>query len=253
VQIPPGSIAWKKGIFWKYVPPPYNQLKPVTLAKGVSPVGADLSGGNSPYTTIQKIGESTSPVPSKLSTDDGVVDVFVSGGGTSIQFVGKGEQTNVGKRIASTTQGMSVEDGEDDGGGSTGISRPDMTDYYPEHSVSRPHIVKTGVEPVRNGSARETQGKDRVDITERTEQMLSVDSGDYEDYEATATAKAGSAKPKRKREDTPYFDEDPEWLDSLEPDILRTKKKTVNRVKFNRQKARKATGNVTAVRSMRSR
>ena len=99
-------------MFWKYIPPPYDQPKPITLPKGVAPVGADTSGGNSPYTTVQKIGRSKAIVPENIAIDKGIVDAFISKQGSRIRFAGEGEQTNVGTRMDSPTQGMSVGDAE---------------------------------------------------------------------------------------------------------------------------------------------
>jgi len=94
---------------WKWIPPEdfKSGAKPRTLPKGVSPIGANTSGGNSPYTTVQRIGSSGAFVPD-VSIDLGIADIYVSNQGQDIRFSGKGRQTNVGERIASTTQGMSV-------------------------------------------------------------------------------------------------------------------------------------------------
>jgi len=107
-RLPFGSIAFKQGAFWKYIPPPYDQPKPITLPRGITPIGADTSGGNSPYTTVQKIGESDAIVPENIAIDKGVVDAFISKQGSQIRFAGEGERTNVGTRIDSPTMGMSI-------------------------------------------------------------------------------------------------------------------------------------------------
>jgi len=105
--IPENSYAWKQGIYWKYIPPPYDMDKPITMPKGVAPQGAKI-GGRTPQETIQMVGLKEGVTPKDVSIDLGVVDAFITAGGTRITFAGKGEGTNVGTRIPSTTKGMSV-------------------------------------------------------------------------------------------------------------------------------------------------
>lgn len=185
-EIPAGSIAYKKGMFWKWIPPEdfRDGVKPRTLPRGVSPIGADLSGGNSPYATIQRIGISSVAVPERISVDEGVVDAFITGKGDRIGYSGGGEETDVGERIAGTTQGMTV-DGDDD-------------------STLRPTI-------------------------------------------ASKSTKA------RNRDDDVYFDEDPDWLKNLEPSILQTKKRSVNRAKIDKRKSKRGGSPATTVGGMRLR
>jgi len=165
-QITPGSIAYKKGLFWKWIPPEdfKDGVKPRTLPRGVSPIGADLSGGNSPYTTIQRIGKSDAVVPERISVDEGVTDAFITGGGTKIAYAGKGEDTNVGERIDSPTKGMSVRDG-----GAEPKGHAYARKVYPANSFSATDVSKE--EPVR-GVRKLRDGKNRVEITERTKRML---------------------------------------------------------------------------------
>lgn len=103
-----GSWAWKQGAFWKYVPPPWDQERPITLPKGVVPIGAINTHLRTPQETIQVIGSSESPVPESASIDLGVVDVFITDYGRRISFMGKGTRTDVGERIPRATQGMSI-------------------------------------------------------------------------------------------------------------------------------------------------
>jgi hypothetical protein len=105
-KVPSGSIAWKQGIFWKYIPPPWNQEKPITL--DYPPIGAKNIGETTPAKTIQMIGKARAKVPKSASVDLGVVDVFIDDYGQKIAFTGKGEQTAVGERVSGTTQGMSI-------------------------------------------------------------------------------------------------------------------------------------------------
>jgi len=110
-HIPQGSIAWRQGAFWKYIPPPYDQPKPITLARGITPMGAVKTDLRTTKETIQKIGESDAVVPEKIAADLGISDLFISNQAQDIHFTGKGLGTNVGKRIPTTTQGMSVKSG----------------------------------------------------------------------------------------------------------------------------------------------
>jgi len=104
LNIPVGSIAWKQGIFYKYIPPPWQQDKPFTLKK--PPVGY-VAKGRTPAQTVQMIGEPKSAVPESFSIDMGVTDIFVSDYGKTIKFKGRGLKTSVGKGKRGTTQGMS--------------------------------------------------------------------------------------------------------------------------------------------------
>jgi hypothetical protein len=113
-----GSIAWSSGKIlmgkgksrvlrpvWKYIPPPYNILKPVTLFH--APVGAKHSGLNTPEATIQVIGQAKATIPHKILVDLGIKDIEVVGG-KEIKFGSDGEKTDVGTRLKSTTSGLSI-------------------------------------------------------------------------------------------------------------------------------------------------
>jgi hypothetical protein len=252
-EIPMGSIAFKQGMFWKWIPPEdfRNGVKPRTLPRGVHPRGAVLSGGNSPYTTIQRIGTSDAVVPEKISVDMGVTDYFITNSGGEISFSGKGLKTDVGIRMAGPTQGMTV--------GAVGHAY--AKDVYPQHSVSRTAITAGEV-------AREERGINRPKITEDTERGLAgddVESVSEPELEPEPEVDSNTDKetvdimeePAREvgvsdvdsldvdiaedNEDEEYFDD---WLgpegtyfdeglgDSLEPSILRKGK---NRVKQSRK------------------
>lgn len=112
VKIPEGSIAWRQGEPFgkeqiKYIPPPFNQLKPISLLDQV-PAGW-REKGRTPEDSIQIIGSSKG-VPSYIPIDLGVTDAFitVSSGVPHIEFKGGGLNTDVGKRIPGTTKGMSI-------------------------------------------------------------------------------------------------------------------------------------------------
>jgi len=161
-------------------------------------------------------------------------------------------ETNVGTGVDSTAQGMSVN--------GAGISRPDITDYKPPSSVSRPHIAKTK-EPVRGRGMREIRGKDRVEIAERTKEMQ---EGAYEETEPVEPKQEAYIKDEELpdilqvgEDDEIYFDEAPQGAyfdeslgDSLEPPILRRKKKPVNRTRLNRN-YRRGGDNPTTLRGLR--
>lgn len=111
ISIPPGAIAFKQGLFWKYIPPPYKQSKPITLLRGIMPIGAKWSGSNSPYDTIQIIGKAGAKVPNRVDIDLGFVDIAVIRG-KEIQFRRGGESTDVGTRMPEMTKGMELDGGE---------------------------------------------------------------------------------------------------------------------------------------------
>ena len=218
-RIPEGSIAYKKGLFWKWIPPEdfRNGVKPRTLPRGISPIGADLSGGNSPYTTIQRIGKSEAIVPERISVDEGVADAFITGGGTKIAYSGKGRQTDVGSRDPSTTMGMTVNgDGEVKG-------HAYARQVYPKSSVSR-----TDMDTDVQTPTREIRGVDRTAITERTNEMpiepvetepVEEDTDAF-DYAALDELGALGA----------FADEDTNWLNS---------QKTVSRPRMKRSRPRR--------------
>ena len=105
-KLPKGSWTWKQGLFWKYIPPPWTQDKPITLDH--PPVGAKHLGEKTPEKTIQMIGKPRAKVPKDASIDLGVVDIKISDYGKRIEFVGKGLETVVGHSLTSPTKGMSV-------------------------------------------------------------------------------------------------------------------------------------------------
>jgi len=92
---------------WYFIPPPYNQNKPISLS--APPLGALHTDSASPYDTIQVIGRSRkSTVPASISFDLGITDGFITDYGRKISFGGKGTETDVGERLPETTRGMSV-------------------------------------------------------------------------------------------------------------------------------------------------
>lgn len=95
-------------MFWQYIPPPWTQDKPITLSKGVTPMGARFTDLRTPDETIQMIGKAGAPVPETISVDKGVVDILVTEGGKRIAFSGGGLATNVGLSIDSNVVGMSL-------------------------------------------------------------------------------------------------------------------------------------------------
>jgi hypothetical protein len=134
--VPNGSLVWKRGIFWKALAPPYKQSKPVTLRN--MPRGA--YNGDTAQDTLQIIGNSRTAIPNRIYIDEGIVDYFITGNGKSVEFSGKGENTNVGTRLSSFTRGMSI---DDDGGdylddvdihGSSGkVSKPRTSRKHQNH------------------------------------------------------------------------------------------------------------------------
>ncbi|MFP3975932.1 MAG: hypothetical protein ACLFVK_06910, partial [Dehalococcoidia bacterium] len=97
---PAGSIFWKQGRQWKAIIPPYNQRKPLNLP--AAPDEARTKRG-SPQETLTVVGQ----VPFDVSVDLGVVDAFIDSSEQRISFCGKGEKTDVGKRMPSPTKGLS--------------------------------------------------------------------------------------------------------------------------------------------------
>lgn len=173
-KLPSGSIAWKQGAFWKYIPPPYDQPKPITLARGITPMGARFTDLRTTKETIQKIGESDAVVPDKVSADLGITDLFISNQAQDIDFTGGGLQTDVGERIPTTAQGMSVNGAEPKG------------HYYAKpikerHSVSRTADSKEI--PERSAGTLKDEGINRPQIAEDTEAMV---EGTYEEPEPVA-------------------------------------------------------------------
>lgn len=148
--IPQGSIAWAQGERfgprrvrvpqWYYIPPPYNQNKPISLS--APPVGAQNIDSIRPSETIQIVGRARAGVPRKVAVDLGFVDIIVVNG-SRISFAGGGEQTNVGTRIESPTVGMEVEDGD---------LMPDIgMPGIPVRSINRATMRKT--KPRRKGKS----------------------------------------------------------------------------------------------------
>lgn len=97
VVIPPGSIAWRQGIFWKFIPPPWKQQKPISLR--YPPQGA-REGGRTPKETIQKIGDPESAVPRTAIVYLGIATIYIYDYGKRIEYIASGEKSpTTGLRI----------------------------------------------------------------------------------------------------------------------------------------------------------
>ena len=83
VTIESGSLAWRQGIFWKFIPPPWNK-KPQSLKQ--APIGA-VKTGRTPKETVQMIGRPQSVVPQEKRVELGFETVLISNYGQSISFV----------------------------------------------------------------------------------------------------------------------------------------------------------------------
>jgi len=164
--------------------------------------------------TIQKIGDSGAVVPEHISMDKGVVDIYISNQGSTIKFAGRGLETNVGKRIPSTTQGMSI----------PAIDRPTLGEYYPAESVSRLDIDKEP--PPRKGEQKgvepTVQGISRPQIAEDTKAMVEGEVFD---------------EPIRGLSDVSFLDEDEAWKESLDPHI--TRRESVHRPSHKKKTPRR--------------
>lgn len=143
-RLPDGSVTWKQGMFWKWIPREDFQdgAKPRTLPKGVAPIGAKNTGLRTPQETVQVIGEGEVP---DFRVDLGKVDLTISNQAQTIAFAGGGANTNIGERIDSTLAGMTV-----------GTSEPKGHAYarkvFPAHSVSRTAITDDTDKPTRRRS-----------------------------------------------------------------------------------------------------
>jgi len=73
-----------------------------------TPKGAKFAGETTPEKTIQMIGEPRAKVPKDVSIDLGVVDIYISDYGRSIEYKGRGLETKVGKSLSEATRGMSI-------------------------------------------------------------------------------------------------------------------------------------------------
>jgi hypothetical protein len=104
-SVPIGSIVWRQGFVYRYLPPPWDQLKPLTLR--FPPTGYK-DKGITPAETIQIIGKPQANIPKTFSIDLGVADILISGHGKRIRYLGKGTETDIGGRIPDTVTGMSV-------------------------------------------------------------------------------------------------------------------------------------------------
>lgn len=100
---PQGTFAWRQGMGWRGIPPPYEDVKPLWSEEPPAGITKFATGPGSAYRTAQIIGGGTVP---SMDIDLGVVDVFTRE--DEILFRGGGLKTNVGKRHPSPTRGMSV-------------------------------------------------------------------------------------------------------------------------------------------------
>ena len=102
-EYPDGTIVWKGGMVYKIIPPPYTLEKPIT--SWTPPVGMTKTEGT-PQETLTFLGDK---VPfTNVAFDLGVVDGYIDVKKKRIVFRGDGEETNVGKRITSSTKGITL-------------------------------------------------------------------------------------------------------------------------------------------------
>jgi len=241
-RLPDGSIAWRQGIFWKWISPQDIRQtsgirKPRTLRKGITPMGARFTDQRTPDQTIQMIGDSGASVPD-VSVDLGVADIYIKDNAQTITYTGKGEQTNVGIGIDSPTKGMTIGGAEAKG------------HYYAKRVKERRSVSRTAdsqEEPVRGKTS--VRGISRPKIAEDTKAML---EGTYE--EPVEQVKAKVKPQKLEGEEYPdllaagygketFFDEDPEWLERLRLGIPKVRKKPVNRTKMSKRKPKRGKDN----------
>jgi hypothetical protein len=108
-RFPVGTVVWRQGLYWKAVPPPYDQSKPLTLPLGVEPEGITkrATGEGSAQKTLDVLG---GVPPERIDIDMGVVDIHITpeDGQGVIFFKGGGIETKVGESLPSPTVGMTV-------------------------------------------------------------------------------------------------------------------------------------------------
>lgn len=106
ITVPDGTWTWKQGFGWRWYPPPYNAKKP--YFSFYPPIGAKNTHLETPAETIQIIGNPTD-VPDQVEIDLGITDILLlKSPKPTITFKGRGLVTDVGTRIPSTTQGLSI-------------------------------------------------------------------------------------------------------------------------------------------------
>jgi len=109
-KVPLGSIVWKHGWTWKVLPPPYDVNRIISLPKDVIPEGTTkfATGTGSAKATLQVIGGEV--VPTNVDADLGIMDVHIRTDGKKswMWFDSGGEQTVVGRSMASPTRGVTV-------------------------------------------------------------------------------------------------------------------------------------------------
>lgn len=139
MPLPQGVIVFRMGTFWKHLPPPYTQKKFLTLPRGIIPMGAINTDLKSPQETLQIIGEPMAEVPESISADIGISDAIVFNRGQNIKFTPRGTLTDVGQRIESTTEGISIP--------ARGTDEFSLSEYYKEERKQpfrRPEARKKG-------------------------------------------------------------------------------------------------------------
>lgn len=84
IDVPPGSTAWKQGLFYAYVPPPYKEKPIFSLA----PIHGFIErGSNRPKETLQIIGGRNLPQKIVITQGLGIQAAVITEGGKKIDFV----------------------------------------------------------------------------------------------------------------------------------------------------------------------
>ena len=184
-------------MFWKWIPHQDFTAgkKPRTLQKGITPMGARFINLRTPQDTIQMIGDPGAPVPN-VSIDLGVADIYISDQAQSIEYRGRGLETDVGGRVAGPAKGMSIPATEP-------VGHAYARETYPAQSVSRTAISKEA--PPRKAVKEEpamqgiTQGISRVGITEAAREATEGELGVFEDETEEFAARFASPWEQRRR------------------------------------------------------
>jgi hypothetical protein len=232
-KLPDGSITWRQGIFWKWIAPTDLRqtsgiLKPRTLQTGITPIGARFIDQRTPEQTVQMIGDPGASVPD-VAVDLGIADIYIKDNAQRIVYTGRGLTTDAGRSIASPRTGMTIGGVEPEGKGHAYARK-----VYPKSGISR-----TAMDTEVPMSVREIRGKDRVDISERTKEMV---EGTYEEPEPVKdTDDYGNEALDELGPEGTYFDETDEFISRFNGE---PKKKTAkNRANMRKTQPRRRRDN----------
>jgi len=111
-EIPPGTIAWRQGLFWKLLPPPYRQKDLRTLKSAPAGAYKFAVGEDSAYKTIQVLGGMPARDVKDIDIGIALVDITRKGRDVTARFKRDVEDVYKGKTVTEKIPRLPISKGK---------------------------------------------------------------------------------------------------------------------------------------------